>query len=57
MSDVTLRLAVTTPWRYFVASGPEREMRRRELRRENAEDGGGGGFLEVEYSRVMQMQL
>jgi len=32
-------------------------MRRREERRENADEGGRGGLLEVEYGRVMRIQL
>jgi hypothetical protein len=45
------RLAVMTPWRYFVESGPEREIRRREERFAYAALGGGGGFLFEEYAR------
>jgi hypothetical protein len=40
-----------TPWRYFVESGPEREIRRREERCAYAALGGGGGFLFEEYAR------
>jgi hypothetical protein len=29
-----------TPWRYFAASGPEMEMRRREWREASPEEGG-----------------
>jgi hypothetical protein len=29
-----------TPWRYFAASGPEMEIRRREGRRARPEEGG-----------------
>lgn len=38
------RLVVMTPWRYFVLSGPERDMRRREGRDVYAEGGGAGAF-------------
>jgi hypothetical protein len=46
------RFAVMTPWRYFVESGPEREIRRREERCAYAALGGGEGFLLVEYGRL-----
>jgi len=40
-----------------VASAPERDMRRREGRSENAEEGGEGGCVEVEYGCVSRVQL